>query len=101
MPIASPQSEGARQAGAEATNGHGFYRFKIGDFQATMISDGYGQIPDRPIFVMNAYLSPMNCTSGPSRFPMPSGTSFDHRAALEPLAVRMEKEVPLRMNRSR
>jgi len=48
------QSEGAHQAGAEALNGDGFYRFKIGDFQATVISDGYGQIPVRPIFVMNA-----------------------------------------------
>jgi hypothetical protein len=43
-------------------------------------------------YVMNAYLTLMNCTSGSSRFPMPSGTSFDHRAALEPTAVRMEKE---------
>jgi hypothetical protein len=37
----SAQAEDARQAGAEALNGNGFYRFKIGDFQATMISDGY------------------------------------------------------------
>src|SRR5258708_17970146 len=51
---ASAQSEGTRQAGAEALNGDGFYRFKIGDFQATVISDGYGQIPIRPILVMNA-----------------------------------------------
>src|SRR6202048_2424397 len=50
---ASAQSEGARQAGPEALNGDGFYRFKIGDFQATVISDGYGQIPIRPIFAMN------------------------------------------------
>src|SRR3981189_1276531 len=48
------QSEGAHQTGGEALNGDGFYRFKIGDFQATVISDGYGQIPVRPIFVMNA-----------------------------------------------
>jgi hypothetical protein len=77
---------------APCADGDGFYRFKIGDFQATVISDGHGQIPVRPIFVMNAYLAPMNCTSGPSRFPMPSGTSFDHGAALEPIAVRMEKK---------
>src|SRR5712671_2450385 len=51
---ASAQSEGARQAGAEALNGDGFYRFKIGGFQATVISDGYGQLPIRPILVMNA-----------------------------------------------
>src|SRR5271166_6668125 len=35
-------------------NGNGFYRFKIGDFHATVISDGYGQTPNRPILVMNA-----------------------------------------------
>jgi glyoxylase-like metal-dependent hydrolase (beta-lactamase superfamily II) len=45
------QSEGARQAGA--LNGDGFYRFRIGDFQATVISDGSGQIPIRPILAMN------------------------------------------------
>ncbi len=51
---ASAQAQEARQAGAEPLNGDGFYRFKIGDFQATVISDGYGQIPIRPILVMNA-----------------------------------------------
>ena len=51
---ASAQAEAVRQAGTEPLNGDGFYRFKIGDFQATVISDGYGQIPIRPIFVMNA-----------------------------------------------
>ena len=30
-----------------------FYRFKIGDFQATVISDGYGQIPIWPTFAMS------------------------------------------------
>src|SRR5271170_6311014 len=50
---ASAQSEGAHQAGAEALNGDGFYRFKIGDFQATVISDGSGQLPIRPILAMN------------------------------------------------
>jgi hypothetical protein len=29
------EAEDARQAGAEPLNGDGFYRFKIGDFQAT------------------------------------------------------------------
>jgi hypothetical protein len=55
-PLLTPapaQSEGAHQAGAEALNGDGFYRFKIGDFQATVISDGSGQIPIRPILAMN------------------------------------------------
>ncbi len=42
---ASARAEDARQAGAEPLNGNGFYRFKIGDFQATVISDGYGPIP--------------------------------------------------------
>src|ERR1700687_4635881 len=51
---ASAQAEDARQAGAESLNGNGFYRFKIGDFQATVISDGYGPIPVGPIFAMNA-----------------------------------------------
>jgi len=52
---ASAQTEDARQGGAEPLNGSGFYRFKIGDFQATVISDGYGlQIPVGPIFAMNA-----------------------------------------------
>jgi glyoxylase-like metal-dependent hydrolase (beta-lactamase superfamily II) len=51
---ASAQVDGARQAGAESLSGNGFYRFKIGDFQATVVSDGYGQIPIQPILVMNA-----------------------------------------------
>jgi glyoxylase-like metal-dependent hydrolase (beta-lactamase superfamily II) len=50
---ASAQAEDARQAGAEPLNGNGFYRFKIGDFRATVISDGYGPIPVGPIFAMN------------------------------------------------
>src|SRR5260370_5457646 len=51
---ASAQAEDARQAGAEPLNGNGFYRFKIGDFHATVISDGYGQIQVGPILAMNA-----------------------------------------------
>jgi glyoxylase-like metal-dependent hydrolase (beta-lactamase superfamily II) len=50
---ASAQSEDTRQAEVEPLNGNGLYRFKIGDFQATVISDGYGQIPIWPIFAMN------------------------------------------------
>jgi glyoxylase-like metal-dependent hydrolase (beta-lactamase superfamily II) len=50
----SAQAEDARQPGAEPLNGNGFYRFKIGEFQATVISDGYGPIPVGPIFAMNA-----------------------------------------------
>jgi len=50
----SAKAEDARQAGAESLNGNGFYRFKIGDFQATVISDGYGPVPVGPIFAVNA-----------------------------------------------
>ena len=31
-----------------------------------------------PKLQSTAYVAPMNCASGPSRFPMPSGTSSDH-----------------------
>jgi hypothetical protein len=48
---ASAQAENARHAETEPLNGNGFYRFKIGDFQATVISDGYGPIP-APIFAV-------------------------------------------------
>jgi hypothetical protein len=50
---ASVQAENAHHAEVEPLNGNGFYRFKIGDFQATVISDGYGPIP-APIFAVNA-----------------------------------------------
>jgi glyoxylase-like metal-dependent hydrolase (beta-lactamase superfamily II) len=50
----SAQAEDARQGDAEPLNGNGFYRFKIGDLHATVISDGYGELPVRPIFVTNA-----------------------------------------------
>jgi glyoxylase-like metal-dependent hydrolase (beta-lactamase superfamily II) len=51
----SAQAKDAHQAGAQPLNGNGFYRFKIGDFQAIVISDGYGlQIPVGPILAMNA-----------------------------------------------
>jgi glyoxylase-like metal-dependent hydrolase (beta-lactamase superfamily II) len=51
---ASAQADNFNQTGAEPLNGNGFYRFKIADFQATVISDGQGPIPVSPIFVMNA-----------------------------------------------
>jgi glyoxylase-like metal-dependent hydrolase (beta-lactamase superfamily II) len=53
LALASARAEGANQAGTEPLNGDGFYRFKIGDLQATVISDGYGQVPIRPILAMN------------------------------------------------
>ena len=49
----SARADAAHQASGEPLNGNGFYRFKVGDFQATVISDGYGQIPVGPIFAMN------------------------------------------------
>ena len=54
LAVAPAKAEVAPQAGAEPLNGNGFYRFRIGAFQATVISDGYGQIPIRPVLVMNA-----------------------------------------------
>ena len=45
LALASVQAENAHRAEAEPLNGNGFYRFKIDDFQATVISDGYGPIP--------------------------------------------------------
>jgi hypothetical protein len=56
VPLLNPTSAHALDASPGSTaslNGNGFYRFKIGDFQATVISDGYGQIPIRPILAMN------------------------------------------------
>src|SRR3982074_3547026 len=50
---ASARAEGARQAGAADVNSDGFYPFKTGDFRATVITDGSGQIPIRPILAMN------------------------------------------------
>jgi glyoxylase-like metal-dependent hydrolase (beta-lactamase superfamily II) len=41
-----------KESPTEPINGNGFYRFNIGDFQATVISDGYGPIPV-PMFAMN------------------------------------------------
>lgn len=34
-------------------HGGGYYRFSIGDFKATVISDGYGNVPFWPIFAAN------------------------------------------------
>src|SRR5258706_6043050 len=48
------QGEDAHHAGAESLTGTGFYRSRIGAFEATVISDGYGPIPVGPIFAMNA-----------------------------------------------
>src|SRR3984893_17842336 len=50
----SVRAEDVRQAAAEPLDGNGFYRFKISDFQGTVISDGAAQIPVGPILAMNA-----------------------------------------------
>ena len=34
-------------------HGAGYYRFSIGKFKATVISDGYGSVPFWPIFAAN------------------------------------------------
>src|SRR5258708_7684702 len=51
---ASARAEGAGQAGAEPLNGECWDRLKLGGFEASVVSDGYGQIPIRPILVMSA-----------------------------------------------
>jgi glyoxylase-like metal-dependent hydrolase (beta-lactamase superfamily II) len=38
----------------EPINGNGFYHFTIGELRATVISDGYGEIPVGPVFAVNA-----------------------------------------------
>jgi glyoxylase-like metal-dependent hydrolase (beta-lactamase superfamily II) len=48
------RAETGGQTETSQTNGSGFYRFKVGDFQATVISDGYGSVPLGPIFAPNA-----------------------------------------------
>src|SRR5579862_8199929 len=56
LPILAPvrSHAAAEQDVATLPNGSGFYRFKIGNFQATVISDGYGKVPIGPIFAPNA-----------------------------------------------
>src|SRR5262245_20421138 len=39
------RAEGSNPLDAASINGSGFYRFKIGSFQAAVISDGFGEIP--------------------------------------------------------
>lgn len=46
-------TQAAEEKNMESLNGNGFYRFKIGDFQATVISDGHGDFPVKPVFAMN------------------------------------------------
>jgi glyoxylase-like metal-dependent hydrolase (beta-lactamase superfamily II) len=66
------QAAAAENARATDLQGAGFYRFEIGDFKATIISDGYGTIPFWPTLAANqseadvlpaleaSYLKPVN-----------------------------------------
>jgi hypothetical protein len=47
------QAVAAEIANATDLQGAGFYRFAIGDFKATVISDGHGMIPFWPTFAAN------------------------------------------------
>ena len=38
---------------ASTMQGGGFYKFNIGEYKATVVSDGYGEIPIWPIFASN------------------------------------------------
>lgn len=48
------RAEGSNPLDAASINGSGFYRFKIGSFQAAVISDGFGEIPVGRLFAPNA-----------------------------------------------
>jgi glyoxylase-like metal-dependent hydrolase (beta-lactamase superfamily II) len=50
----SARGTAADDPGASPAQGGGFYRFNIGDFRATVISDGHGTIPFWPVFAANA-----------------------------------------------
>jgi glyoxylase-like metal-dependent hydrolase (beta-lactamase superfamily II) len=54
LPIVKPLSARADVASPSAQRGSGFYSFKIGDFQASVVSDGFGSMPYQPIFAPNA-----------------------------------------------
>jgi len=74
----SGESKAATQAQAEASpeNGGGYYRFRVGDFQATVISDGHGQVPLGPIFAPNASETDFKATLRANFMePMVQGTS--------------------------
>jgi len=95
-PLLTPDSgraEDARQAGTESLNGNGFYRFQIGDFQATVISDDHGDFPVWPTFVMNiseAELAPVLHVLSPG----PIKTPLVERQSPETIA-RMLATIPM------
>ena len=51
----------ARGSARYQPHGAGYYRFNIGNFKATVISDGYGGVPFWPIFAAN---QPASATEG-------------------------------------
>ncbi|MEW6454466.1 MAG: MBL fold metallo-hydrolase [Pseudomonadota bacterium] len=54
VPILSGLASDANaQAAAAQPHGGGYYRFNIGRFKATVISDGYGDVPFWPVFAAN------------------------------------------------
>jgi glyoxylase-like metal-dependent hydrolase (beta-lactamase superfamily II) len=54
-PFARPVPATAAESGdAAKLQGAGFYRFELGDFRATVVSDGYGPFPFWPTFAANA-----------------------------------------------
>jgi glyoxylase-like metal-dependent hydrolase (beta-lactamase superfamily II) len=56
-PLLAPdatQAEEVQPTTQTPLNGNGFYRFKVGDYQATVISDGYGDLPIGPVLAANA-----------------------------------------------
>jgi glyoxylase-like metal-dependent hydrolase (beta-lactamase superfamily II) len=52
MPSALAQANDQPAVGSQP-HGGGYYRFNIGSFKATVISDGYGNVPFWPIFAAN------------------------------------------------
>jgi hypothetical protein len=49
----SEVTQEVKDKNSEPLNCNGLYRFKIGDFQATVISDGYGDFPVSAAFALN------------------------------------------------
>lgn len=50
---AAASAEGERRVDSASLHGNGFYRFRVGDFQATIVSDGFGSTPIASLFAPN------------------------------------------------
>ena len=50
---AAASAQGETRVDTTSPHGNGFYRFRIGDFQATIVSDGFGSTPIAPLFAPN------------------------------------------------